>query len=159
MNDGKVDPTAAGSLIDQESSSSDVAIDAGGLFGWIFDMVRWFYCRWSDMLCVTPLAIASQADAAWLHFGGELSRQSWEALFYSLPIWGLSYIGFGLSLGIYRKDWSCSVSLNWERVILLNLFAERASRATHTMDVMSRENLPMGTAVTGCRSFCSARRI
>ena len=75
----------------------------------------------------------------------------------STPIWRFSYIVLGLSLGVYRKDWSWTVSLNWERVILLMLFTEGASPATHTMDVMSGENLPRGTAIADGRSFCSAR--
>ena len=113
MKDGDSDPTAAGSLVDQESSSSDLAADSGRLVDWIFDMVRRLHFQSSEMLGTVPLAIASQADAELLHFDGELYRRSWEALLYSLPIWGLSYI-FGLSLRMYRKDWPWSVSLNWE---------------------------------------------
>ena len=152
MKDGKSDPMA-GSLIDQGSSGSD----SGRLVGWNFFMVRRLHYRWCDMLWVTPLAIANQAGSAWLHFSGEISCRSREALFCALSIWGLSYIVFALSLGMYRKDWCCSVSLNWERVILLILLAEGVSPAAHTKDAMLRENMPMRASVTGDRSFCSAR--
>ena len=157
MKDGNSDPTVAGSLVDQQSSNSDVAADSGRLVDWIFDMVRRFHFQWGDILWVMPLAIASQLDAELLHFGGDLFRRLWEALFYSLPIWRLSYIIFSLSLGMYRRDWSWFASLDWQLVILLTLFAGGPSLATHTVDVVSRENLSMGTAVTGGCSFCSAR--
>ena len=88
MRDGISDLAAAGPLVDQESSGSDVAADSGRLVNWIFDMVRRFQVQWSDMVWVTPLAIASQSDAEFLHFGGKLPCRSWEALFCSLPIGG-----------------------------------------------------------------------
>lgn len=114
VKDGDSDPTAAGSLVDQESSSNDLAANSGRLVNWIFDMVRRLHFQRSEMLGAVPLAIASQADAELLHFDGELYCRSREALLYSLPIWGLSYIVFSLSLRMYPKDWSWSVSLNWE---------------------------------------------
>ena len=78
MKDGIYDLTVAGSLVDQESSSSDFAVDAGRLVDWIFDMVRRFQFRWSGMLRVIPLAIASQADTEFLHAGlGVLLHRSW----------------------------------------------------------------------------------
>ena len=157
MKDGNSDSAATGSLVYQESSSSDVAANSGRLVDWIFDMVRRFHFQRSGMLWVIPLTIASQAGAELLRFGGELYHRSCETLFYSLPIWGPSYIIFGLSLGMYRIDWPWSVSLNWERVILLILFAGGASLATSTADVTSREHLSMGTVATVGRSSCSAR--
>ena len=157
MKDGNSDPTAARSLVDQQSSNSDVAADSGWLVDWIFDMVRRFHFQWSGMLRVIPLATVSQLDAELLHFGGDPYRRSWEAPFYSLPIWWVSYIIFSLSLGMYRRDWPWLVSLAWQLVILLILFAGGPSLATHTVNVISRENLSMGTVVTGGGSFCSAR--